>query len=170
VLLASPITWSITLNSLIEQEFPLRQAQHLRYDLMDVLTDSDLAYKLPGNNLTLGELCREMGETEHNYIQSFKTLKMDWSYRNNDPKLTTSVERLKLWYAALDEEFETVVRALSEDDLQNQQIDRGHGFTPSPFVQFQIYHEAILMFYAKASVYLKALNKSVNNQWQVGVG
>jgi hypothetical protein len=37
-------------------------------------------------------------------------------------------------------------------------------------VQFQIYHEALLMFYAKASVYLKALQKRVNDEWQAGVG
>ena len=53
------------MNSLIEEEFPLRDTQNLRYDLMEVLTDSDLAYKLPGDNPTLGELCRQMGEIEH---------------------------------------------------------------------------------------------------------
>ena len=35
------------MNSLIETEFPLHEAQHLRYDLLRVLTDSDLAYQLP---------------------------------------------------------------------------------------------------------------------------
>ncbi len=38
------------------------------------------------------------------------------------------------------------------------------------YVQFQIYHEALLMFYAKASVYLKALQKSVNEEWRTGIG
>ncbi len=158
------------MNSLIESEFPLRESQNLRYDLMNMLTDSDLAYKLPGDNPTLGELCREMGEIEHNYIQSFKTYKQDWSYRSIEPELTTRVERIKAWYTALDEEFEAVIQTFSEDDLHNKQIDRGHGFTPSLFVQFQIYHEAILMFYAKASVYLKALQKPLNDQWRIGVG
>ena len=78
--------------------------------------------------------------------------------------------RLQAWYTTLDHEFETVVRGFSEDDLHQKQIDRGNGFTPSPYVQFQIYHEALLMFYAKASVYLKALQKTVNDQWQAGIG
>lgn len=158
------------MNSLLESEFPLRETQNLRYDLMNMLTDSDLAYKLPGDNPTLGELCREMGQTEHIYIQSFKTFKQDWTYRNNQPELAASVERLKDWYTTLDEEFEAVIREFSEEDLHNRQVDRGHGFTPSLYVQFQIYHEAILMFYAKASVYLKALQKPLNDQWQTAIG
>ena len=158
------------MNSLIENEFPLHAAQSIRYDMLRSLTDSDLAYKLPGDNPTFGELCRAFGEIEYCYIQSFKTLKHDWSYRASEPGLATSVARLQAWYRTLDDEFEAVVREFSEEDLRHKQIDRGHGFTPSPLVQFQIYHEALLMFYAKASVYLKALQKPVSDEWQAGVG
>ena len=158
------------MNSLIETEFPLPEAQRLRYDLLRVLTDSDLAYKLPGDNPTLGELCRQMGEVEHDYIQSFKTFKHEWSYRATEPELATSVARLEAWYRALDDEFERVIRGFSEEELHQQQIDRGHGFTPSLFVQFQIFREALLIFFAKASVYLKALRRRVNEEWEVGIG
>lgn len=158
------------MNSLIEREFPLHETQSERYDLMATLTDSDLAYKLPGDNLTLGELCREIGEVEYSYIQSFKTFKYVSSYRNTEPKLATSVASLQVWYRALDNEFETVMRGFSEDDLHHTQINRAQGFTPSLYVQFEIYREALLMFYAKASVYLKALQKSVNDQWHAGIG
>jgi hypothetical protein len=158
------------MNSLVEEELPLRDSQHLRYYLIEILTDADLAYKLPGDNPTLGELCREIGELEHRYIQSFKTLKHDWSYQNPDRELANSTEQLKIWYRALDDEFDSILSALTEDELHNRHIDRGHGFTPSLFVQFHIYREAVLMFYAKASVYLKALQKPVNDQWRIGVG
>lgn len=158
------------MNSLIETEFPLIETQNLRYYLMNILTDNDLAYKLPGDNPTLGELCREIGEIEYRYIQSFKTFNHDSSYHNDKPELATSIEILKAWYTELDDEFEAVIRGFSEESLHNKQIDRGHGFTPSLYVQFHIYHEAILMFYAKASVYLKALQKPVNSQWQYAIG
>ena len=124
------------MNSLVEGEFPLHETQRLRYDLLQTLTDSDLTYKLPGDNPTLGELCREFGDVEYSYIQSFKTFKHDWSHRTAEPQLATSVARLQAWYTTLDTEFETVVRGFSEDDLRNNQIDRGHGFTPPLFVQF----------------------------------
>lgn len=158
------------MNSLIGSEFPLHETLIERYDLMETLTDSDLAYKLPGDNPTLGELCREIGEVEYSYIQSFRTFKYARSYRATEPELATSVASLQSWYTTLDNEFEAVVRGFSEDDLHDKQIDRGNGFEPSPYVQFQIYHEALLMFYAKASVYLKALQKSVNDRWQAGIG
>ena len=158
------------MNSLLENEFPLHEAQSLRYDLLKALTDGDLAYKLPGDNPTLGELCREIGEVEYSYIQSFKTFKHDWSYRNTEPELATSVARLEAWYTTLDQEFETVMRGFSEDDLHHKQIDRGHGFTPSPYVQFEIYREALLMFYAKAIVYFKARQKPLKDEWRVAIG
>ena len=158
------------MNSVVENEFPLRDTQNLRYELLETLTADDLAYKLPGDNPTLGELCREMGDLEHSYIQSFTTRRHDWSAQHHGPGLATSVERLTAWYTRLDDEFETVVRAFSEEELHTTHINRGHGVVVSAYVQFQIFREAVLMFYAKASVYLKALQKPVSDQWKAGVG
>ncbi|NJL53968.1 hypothetical protein HC928_01595 [bacterium] len=158
------------MNTLIDEEFPLHETQSLRYDLMAALTDADLAYKLPGDNPTLGELCREMGDLEHRYIQSFKTLQQDWSNRNTPPGLTTSVADLTAWYKALDDEFETVLRGYSDDDLRSKEIDRGNDIRVSAHTQFEIYREALMMFYAKAGVYLKALQKPVNDRWQSWIG
>jgi hypothetical protein len=157
------------MNSLVESAGTLHETQKLRVDLMNALTDSDLDYKLPGDNLTLGELCRDMGAAQHIYIQSFKTFKMDWSYRSTEPELATSVERLKAWYKALDEEFDSVIQGLAEDDIHSKQIDRG-GFMPSLFIQYHIYREALLIFYAKASIYMRALQKPVSDQWRSWIG
>jgi hypothetical protein len=77
---------------------------------------------------------------------------------------------LKPGIKALDDEFEKVMLRFSEDDLHSKKIDRGHGFSPSAFIQFHIYREAVLMFYAKASIYLKALQKTVNDEWLIAIG
>ncbi|MEM9954642.1 MAG: DinB family protein [Chloroflexota bacterium] len=158
------------MNSLIQEEFPLHETQSLRYDLMNTLTDADLTYKLPGDHPTLGELCREMGELEHNYVESFKTRQHDWSYRNTSETMGSSVNELTAWYKTLDAEFETVLSQFSDDELHNSEINRGDDIRVSPHTQFEIYREAIMMFYAKASVYLKALQKPVNQQWQQWIG
>lgn len=156
------------MNSLLEDELP--GTHNLRDQLMGMISDEDLAYKLPGSNPTLGELCEDMGHVQQVYIHSFKTFKQEWGYRASQPEATNSVASLTAWYKKLDAELVEVLSGLSEDDVHNKQVDRGQGFTPSLYVQFQIYHEAVLIFYAKASVYLKALEKPYPDQWKVGIG
>ncbi len=79
------------------------------------------------------------------------------------------MERLAAWYARLDRELQTVLEGLEEADLARS-IDRGHGFAPPVPVQFHIYREALLIFCAKAHVYLKALGKRVTGPWQWWIG
>ncbi|MEZ4672435.1 MAG: hypothetical protein R3E39_31410, partial [Anaerolineae bacterium] len=52
--------------------------------LLDSLSDADLAFNPGGSNMSLGALCRELGEIEHSYIESLKNLKQDWGYRNTE--------------------------------------------------------------------------------------
>jgi hypothetical protein len=157
------------MNSLMqEQAGLLASTQELRRDLLSVLTDADLAYKLPGRNLTLGALCQEMGEIEQSYIDSFKTFKQDFSYRHA-AEVAASVEKLKAWYDALDHDLKAALEGLGEDDLQKA-IDRGYGFTPTVTMNFHIYREALLIFYAKAHLYVKALEKSVPGKWRWWIG
>jgi hypothetical protein len=155
------------MNSIVQEQFPvLESTQALRNQLMEILNDEDLGYSPGGENLTLGELCREMGEVEHAYIESFKTFQQDFSYRNQEPGLEGSVQRLATWFGELDGALRAALEALSEDDIQNRVIDRGGGFVLPPTVQLHIYREALLIFYGKVSVYLKAMGKARPQQWQ----
>ena len=64
-------------------------------------------------------------------------------------------------------------RALSrftDEELRVDRIDRGHGFVASPFVQHEIYREAVYIFYGKLSVYLKALTREAGEEWAAWVG
>jgi hypothetical protein len=155
------------MNSIVQEQVPiLEETQALRKQLMALLKDEDLGYSPGGENPTLGALCREMGEVEHAYIESFKAFKQDFSYRNEEPGLEGSVERLAAWFEDLDRELKAALEGLSEDDIQNRVIDRGGGFVLPPTIQFHIYREALLIFYGKASVYLKAMGKAQPKQWQ----
>ena len=155
------------MNSIVrEQGQILEQTQALRNQLMEILTDEDLSYSPGGENLTLGALCREMGEVQQAYISSFQTFEQDFNFRAKEPELEHSVERLRAWLQALDRELMTALESLSEEDIQNRVIDRGEGFVVPPVVQLHIYREALLIFYGKVSVYLKALGKTRPEQWQ----
>ena len=155
------------MNAIMQQYYPVFQMyQALRNQLMDLLTDEDLDYTAGGHNPTLGELCREIGEIEYSYIQSFKTFEQDFSCRNEEPGLANSVEKLSSWFQALDQELEETIAGLSDDDLQDRTIDRGGGFELPPRIQLEVYKEALLIFYGKVSVYLKAMEKIPPQQWQ----
>ena len=154
------------MNSILTDYYPtFRMYQALRTQLMDSLSDDDLGYT-PGNaNRPLGALCVEIGETEHAYVQSFKASAIDFSYRNPEPGLETSVARLETWFQALDAELEATIAALTDEDVKTRQIDRG-GWSLPPLIQLEVYKEALLIFYGKASVYLKAMGKPRSQQWQ----
>ena len=138
----------------------------LRHQLLDILTDADLAYKLPNNAMTLGALCREMVEVEHMYAESFKTFKMDWSYKApNAAELETSLAALRKTYAEQEQAFKNALSALPDEAIDTQTIDRG-GFQPTVRAQFHVFREALLIFYAKVSIYLRALNKEFPEQWK----
>ena len=151
-----------------EQREVLHATQELRRQLIEVLSDADLDFRPAPGCLTLGELCREIGEVQQAYVDSFRTFRLDLSYRHQAP-VSRGVATLAAWYARLDAELQGVLESLEEADLART-VDRGAGFTPPVQVQFHIYREALLIFYAKAHVYLKALGKRVTGPWQWWIG
>jgi uncharacterized damage-inducible protein DinB len=155
------------MNSIITDAYSLFELyQALRNQLMEILTDEDLSFRPGGDNPSLGELCRQIGEIEQSYINSFKTFEQDFSYRNQEPGLQNSIGQLTIWFEALDKELKKVIEGLTEEMIQNQTIDRGGGFNVSPRMQLEIYKEALLIFYGKTIVYLKTMEKPLPKQWQ----
>ena len=158
------------MNTLVERELPLlEQTLSLRTELLDVLTDADLGHALPGNP-SLGELCREAGELDGIYIDSFRTFVVDWEKRAPAPQgAETRVSVLRDWYSRSAADLEAALGALSEEEIQGKQIDR-RGYSVPVGVQFHIYRESILIFCAKASVYLRALGKGLPERWRQWIG
>ena len=158
------------MNSIITHYYPILETyQELRELLMETLEDEDLDYRPTARNPTLGELCRENGEVEQAYLDSFKTFRLDFSNCNEQPELKSSVALLSAWYAALDRELQTAIESLSEDDVKNRRIDRGY-FSLPPQIQLDVYKEALLIFYGKVSVYLRAMGKLPPQRWQDFIG
>ena len=137
----------------------------LRDQLLDSLSDADLAYTPGGANPTLGELCKEMGETQHAYAQSFHTFAVDFSWRSDDPRHASSVAALEQWYAQLDADLEAALQTITDEDMKSKQMERG-GYTVELHISLDILREALLIFYGKVSVYLKAMGKERPQMWQ----
>jgi hypothetical protein len=154
----------------MQERWPWIEGSHaMRAQALDLLIDADLAFNPGGANMTLGALCREMGEIEYSYLESLKTLKQDWSYHNEEAGLEGSVGRLKAWYAALDEEMKSVVSALSDEDLAKI-VEREGTPTWPVETQLEVYLQALLIFFGKLTIYLKALNKPLPKEFQAYIG
>lgn len=165
------------MNSLVRVHMPATffvDYQALRDELMAILTDDDLGFRVGGESATLGSLCREIGEIEHSYVESFRTFRQDFDYHKPDPSLEESLDALTSWYAELDRNLADAIAALSEDDIANRRIVRNDfdisDFSPSPAIQLDIYREALLIFYGKVSVYLRAMGKTLPGHWPHWIG
>ena len=147
--------------------------QALREQLLDLLTDEDLGVSLGGTSPRLGGLCREIGEIEHAYVDSFRTFRQDFTYRKPEQGVETSVAALRAWYQELDQDLTVVLDGLSPEDMARRIVRADFGeeyFSPTPTEQLDVYREALLIFYGKASVYLRALSKPFPDQWRAWIG
>jgi uncharacterized damage-inducible protein DinB len=157
------------MNRYMTEKWPWIEGTHqMRTQLLDTLSDTDLAFNPGGQNMTLGELCCELGEVEYSYTQSLKTFRQDWSYRNEDAELERSIARLKEWFQRLDDELKAAVTALTDEDLKKT-IDRG-GYAMPVDLQLDVYLQALLIFFGKATIYLKAMYKELPKQIEEYIG
>jgi hypothetical protein len=148
--------------------------QLLRNELMELLTDGDLAFRPAVAAFSLGELCREIGDIEHSYVEAFRVFRQDFSWRNADPQMERSVAALKAWYADLDRDLLAALEGLTEDDIANRRIERNdydvEDFSPLAGQEADIYREALLIFYAKVSIYLRMMGRELPRRWKEWIG
>ena len=157
------------MNKLMTDVWPMIEGTHgMRSGLLDTLTDADLAFSPGGQTMPLGALLCEFGEIEHAYVESFKTFKQDFAYRNPAPGLAGHLDQIRAWYQSLDEEMKAALSALSDDDL-TKTIQRG-GFAPTVDVQLEIYLQALLIFFGKATIYLRVMNRPLPQMIQDWIG
>ena len=158
------------MNSYMDNQWSwIEGSQGMRNGLVGTLTDADLAFCPGGQTMTLGALCREMGDIEYAYLQSFKTFAQNFNYRNTEPGIETSVAKLIAWYQLMDEDLKATVAAFSEDDLKKM-IDRSSGYQVPVDMQLDIYLQALLIFFGKATIYFKIMGKPLDKTFQEYIG
>lgn len=143
----------------------LQLYSELRDQLMNSLEQADLAFTLPGANPSLGQHCLLIGEIQHSYLVSFQTYQQNFEFRQPDSSLANDLDGLKRWYSQLDKDMFSLLEKLPEETVEGQTIDRGHDFVVDFRTQLDIYREALIIFYGKVSVYLKAMGKELPGRW-----
>src|SRR5258708_12577834 len=102
------------MNRYMLEKWPWIEGTHaMRSQLLDILSDADLAFNPGGQNMTLGALCREMGEIEDSYVQSLKTFQQDWSYHNMEAALDSAFPRPTPCFQPLDNQLQSTIPAFS---------------------------------------------------------
>ena len=76
-----------------------------------------------------------------------------------------SVAKLQSWYAELDRELEAALEVVTDADVANKKMDRD-GYEVPVHISLDILREALLIFYGKVSVYLKAMGVERTEMWQ----
>jgi hypothetical protein len=156
------------MNDLFEEE--IRGHHSMRDHALTLVSDADLNYGLPGQNPTLGELFVQLGDLEGVYTHCFETFALDWTHRQLPPPEPLTTSSLQAWFAAQDDAMKKALDRFTEEELQMDRIDRGHGFVASPHTQHLIYREAVYIFYGKLSVYLRALERDTGPEWAAWIG
>lgn len=150
----------------------LDMTDDVRDRMLDLVTDDDLGYKLAGDNPSLGALFCNIGQIQQSYTESFKTFTHSFDYPAVDPSLEKSVSKLKAWFQQLDAAMNAALQALSNEDIQNRVIERGKPLNYSLPVPDQMfgYREALMIFYGRATLYLRALGKTLPQHIRDGIG
>lgn len=147
----------------------LEEYQDLKDELVALVSDEDLKHTLAGSP-SLGDLCKEMGETQQSYINSFRPpYKLNFQYKHADAAVASSVSALAAWWASLDGEMKSILDAFTDEDLDTIRVGRGTWMVPTQ-QNLDIYKEALLIFCGKAWVHLHALGKKMPEQWEEWIG
>jgi hypothetical protein len=158
------------MNSYIDNKWSwIEGTNGMRNGLVATLADADLSFSPGGQTMTLGELCREIGDIEYAYLESLKTFKQDFTYRNTEAGIETSVTKLVEWYQKMDEDLKVTVAAFSEGDLKKE-VERSGGFKAPVDMQLDVYLQALLIFFGKITIYLKIMNKPMDKTIQDYIG
>jgi len=156
------------MNEKIAGMYPwAKNTQAMRDQVLNTLSDADLAYTPGGDAMKLGELFREWGEIEHAYIESFTQFTQTFSYRTDKPEVANSVAALGAWLKSLDEQLEAALEAVEDSE---KIIKREGGFETTVFVQLDIYLQALLIFMAKLSVYFRIMKRPLPGEISSWIG
>ena len=144
---------------------------------MDVLAEAiaevdgtELEYTPAGENVSLGELCRSMGDVAHAYAASYRSGRMDFSLSACERDRPQNGKEIADWIRAAEGELKDVVSVLSDEELCEKTIDLGGGWALPYVTQFHVYREALLIFFGRLDIYLRLIGKARPERWTQWVG
>jgi hypothetical protein len=149
------------MNRIIQGKENLIDLTHnLRTEVLEAISDKDLGFTPGGSNLTFGDLLLQQGGFEIAYTNSFRTFTLSFDAKTS--QTITDSAAFKTWFRKLDADLIDTLEQLSDEDLAKP-INRG-SWSLSAEITFYTYRESVIIFAAKASIYLRALDIALPKQ------
>jgi hypothetical protein len=82
--------------------------------------------------------------------------------------MDSSISQLKAWFTKMDDELKAVVEAFSNEELKKG-VDRS-GYPMPVETQLEVYLQAMLIIFGKATVYFRAMNKPLPETVEQWIG
>ena len=156
------------MNKLMTEMGQLLDMTHgVRDQALALVEEADMAFALEGSP-TLGDLIRQMGDVQVAYTGAFASRKIDWATSADGRDGVTSGADAAAWFAGLDQAFKDAVGAVADEDLAAM-VERD-GWSYPITAHFHTYREAVLIFFGKLDLYLRALGKTRPDEWAAWVG
>lgn len=130
----------------------------MRDGVLGQLTDTDLEFRLDGENASFGQLFQELADLEQSYSASLHDQAQRWP-DPEDVRGTPTTSQLDQRFDALDIEMEAAFT--SAQKATDVVITRPEGELRTPDEQVEIYTQALFIFLGKAVVYLRAISKQL---------
>ena len=112
---------------------------------------------------------RELGETQGAYIDSFSTFELGPPRPCDIPGVEHSLDRIRSWYVRRDEELYAALRTIPDEDV-DRPVDRGNDNPLPVWIHLDVFREALIIFYRRFSVYLKAAGKHRPERFERWIG
>ncbi len=155
------------MNKILTQQANLIDLTHnLRTEILNAITEADLDTQLGGQSHSLRALILEQGTIQMAYVECFRNFELRFDHAA--PEGVQSLEDIKTWFVELDTSLISALGALSDEDLKRG-VPRSKYTVPAEIV-FYTYRESVMIFAAKASVYLRALDHALPAQVKSWVG
>ena len=104
----------------------LKFCQDLAMDILKMLTDEQLDFKVGKNMGTLGEQFRHMARVRLQYSEAIETKKVEPTKETIDPSIAKSKEKLIELWEKINQQIPQILEKMSAEELENLKIDWKH--------------------------------------------
>src|SRR3989344_4956629 len=133
-------------------------------DLLKILSDEELSFKVGDNVGTLGQQFRHLVRVDDQYISAIENRKVENNRKKLDFPIEKSVQKLLEQFETDDERLFSVINQIGDEDIKIDWSYWGEKeLTLSEHLEAMVEHE--ILHHGELIVYFRILNKQFPDRW-----